>query len=173
MKIHIRYVCDKINTLTRYPEQCLFLRYFYGMVTVSLITSPEVPSPLTYVVIATRYDGGWLFVRHRKRGGYELPAGHPDEGEDSVEAAVRELMEETGACDFTLEPVTYYSVDTGSGKKFGRLFLASVDTIGEIIDKQEIEGVRVFRRLPHDLSLPEVMTFLYRTAVAYIRYTRC
>lgn len=142
------------------------------MVTVGLITSPDVPSPVTYVVIATRYDGGWLFVRHRKRGGYEMPAGHPDEGEDSVEAAVRELMEETGALDFTLEPVTYYYVDTGTGKKFGRLFLASVDTLGEITDKHEIEGVKVFRRLPRDLSLPEVMTFLYSTAAGYIRYTR-
>ena len=142
------------------------------MVTVELITSPDVPSPVTYVVIAARYDGGWLFVRHRKRGGYELPAGHPDEGEDSVTAAVRELMEETGALDFTMEPVTWYSVDTGSGRQFGRLFLASVDTLGEITDKNEIEGVRVFRRLPRDLSLPEVMTFLYRTAAAYLRYTR-
>ena len=142
------------------------------MVTVELITSPDVPSPVTYVVIAARYDGGWLFVRHRKRGGYELPAGHPDEGEDSVTAAVRELMEETGALDFTMEPVTWYSVDTGSGRQFGRLFLASVDTLGEITDKEEIEEVRVFRRLPRGLSLPEVMTFLYRTAAGYLRYTR-
>ncbi len=140
------------------------------MVTVRLISAPDVPSQVTYVVIAVRYDGGWLFVRHRKRGGYELPAGHPDKGEDSVEAAVRELMEETGALDFTLEPVTYYYVDTGSGKKFGRLFLAIVDTLGEITDKREIEGVKVFRRLPRDLSLSEVMTFLYRTAARYIRY---
>jgi 8-oxo-dGTP diphosphatase len=143
------------------------------MVTVELITSPGVPSPLTYVVIATRYEKGWLFVRHRKRGGYELPAGHPDGDEDSVETAVRELMEETGALDFTLEPVAYYSVDSGSGKKFGRLFLACVETLGDIPDKKEIEGVRVFRYLPRDLSLPEVMTFLYRTAARYIRYTRC
>jgi 8-oxo-dGTP diphosphatase len=143
------------------------------MVTIGLITTPEVPSPVTYVVIAARYDGGWLFVRHRKRGGYELAAGHPDRGEDSVEAAVRELMEETGALDFTMEPLTYYYVDTGSGKKFGRLFLASVDTLGEIIDKREIEGVKVFRRLPRGLSLSEVMTFLYRTAARYVRYTQC
>jgi 8-oxo-dGTP diphosphatase len=142
------------------------------MVDVELITSSEVPSPLTYVVIAPRYSEGWLFVRHRKRGGYELPAGHPDHGEDSVEAAVRELMEETGAIDFTLEPVTYYSVDTGSGKQFGRLFLACVETLGEITDTKEIEWVRVFKRLPGRISLPEVMTFLYGTAVKYFRYTQ-
>jgi 8-oxo-dGTP diphosphatase len=143
------------------------------MVTVELIASTDVPSPVTYVVIAARYEGGWLFVRHRKRGGYELPAGHPDQGEETVEAAVRELMEETGALDFTLEPVTYYSVDPGSGKKYGRLFFACIDTIGEIPDRKEIEWVRVFRRLPRELSLPEVMTFLHRTAIKYFRYTQC
>ena len=142
------------------------------MVTVQLINSPDVPSPLTYVVIAVRYKDGWLFVRHRKRGGYELPAGHPDHGEGSVEAAVRELMEETGAIDFTLEPVAYYWVDTGSGKQFGRLFLAYVESLGEIPDRNEIEWVKVFKRLPAKISLPEVMTFLYGTAVKHFRYTQ-
>ena len=143
------------------------------MVTVQLITSPEVPSPLDYVVIAARYEEGWLFIKHRERGGYEMPAGHPEQGEDSVEAAVRELMEETGALGFTMEPVTYYSVDSGTGKKYGRLFLAKIDSLDEIPDRKEIERVKVFRRIPRKMSLPEVMTFLYRTAVKYFRYTQC
>jgi 8-oxo-dGTP diphosphatase len=143
------------------------------MVKVKLITAEVDPLQVSYVVIAARYDGGWLFVRHRRRGGYELPAGHPDPGEDTVEAAVRELTEETGASDFIMEPVTYYSVDGGSGKQYGRLFFAEVETLGNISDTAEIEGVKVFRRLPGDLSLPEVMTFLYMKAKEYFRYNRC
>lgn len=143
------------------------------MVTVELISPGKAPLKVSYVVIAARYSGGWLFVRHRRRGGYELPAGHPDAGEDTVEAAVRELTEETGAIGFSLEPVTYYSVDSGTGKQYGRLFYAEVETMGEISDTAEIEGVKVFRRLPRKLSLPEVMTFLYRRAREYFRYSRC
>ncbi len=143
------------------------------MVTVELISPGKAPLKVSYVVIAARYSGGWLFVRHRRRGGYELPAGHPDAGEDTVEAAVRELTEETGAMGFSLEPVTYYSVDSGTGKQYGRLFYAEVETMGEISDTAEIEGVKVFRRLPRKLSLPEVMTFLYRRAREYFRYSRC
>ncbi len=134
------------------------------MVKVELVNAGVDPLKVSYVVIAARHDGGWLFVRHRRRGGYELPAGHPDPGEDTVEAAVRELTEETGALDFTMEPVTYYSVDSGSGKQYGRLFLAEVETRGAIIDTAEIERVKVFRRLPRDLSLPEVMTVLFKVA---------
>lgn len=137
------------------------------MVTVELISPGKAPLKVSFVVIAARYSGGWLFVRHRRRGGYELPAGHPDAGEDTVEAAVRELTEETGAIGFSMEPVTYYSVDSGTGKQYGRLFYAEVENLGEISDTAEIEGVKVFRRLPRKLSLPEVMTFLFRVARQY------
>ena len=138
------------------------------MVRVGLIPRGEVPSVLSYVVIAARFGDGWLFVRHRRRGGYELPAGHPDPGENSVRAAARELSEETGAIDFVMEPLSYYYVETGEGKQYGRLFLAEVEKLGDISDTAEIEGVRVFRRLPRRLSLPEVMTFLFTTARDHI-----
>jgi len=129
-----------------------------------LISHDEVLSELSYVVIAARFGDGWLFVRHRRRGGYELPAGHPERGEDSVQAAARELAEETGATDFIMEPLSYYFVDAGEGRQYGRLFIADVEKLGDITDTAEIEGVRVFRSLPRSLSLPEVMTFLYTTA---------
>ena len=142
------------------------------MVTVELLPGGMEPSEVSYVVIAARYRGGWLFVRHRRRGGYELPAGHPEEGEDTVTAAVRELKEETGARDFIMEPVTYYTIDSGKGRQYGRLFYAEVETLGSITDNAEIEGVRSFRRIPRDLSLPEVMSSLYRRASSYLRYNQ-
>lgn len=154
---------------TRIPN----LGYFCNMAEVKISVCDNVPSVLMYVVVAARYKGGWLFVRHRRRGGYEMPAGHPDTGEGSVEAAARELSEETGASNFIMEPVTYYSVDPGNGKQYGRLFVADVETLGQITDIDEIESVKVFRRLPRNLSLPEVMTFLYRIAQQHIRYTQC
>lgn len=143
------------------------------MVTVEQIFDDREPGKVSYVVIAARHKGGWLFVKHRRRGGYELPAGHPEPGETAVEAAVRELTEETGACGFVMEPVTYYSVDSGRGRQFGRLFYAEVEQFGDIGDTAEIEAVKIFRRLPGKLSLPEVMTFLYRKAVEHFRYNRC
>lgn len=146
-----------------------YLAYFCLMVTVEVLPRDSVPARLSYVVIAARHDGGWLFVRHRRRGGWEMAAGHPDEGEESVEAAVRELTEETGALDFMMEPVTYYSVDGGNGKQYGRLFLAEVRTLGELTDTDEIESVRVFRRRPRRMSLPEVMSFLYGVAMRYAK----
>lgn len=101
-----------------------------------------------------------------------MAAGHPDEGEGSVEAAVRELTEETGALSFAMEPVSYYSVEAGAGKQYGRLFLAEVQILGELTDTDEIEVVRVFRRRPRNLSLPEVMAFLYGVARRHVEGMR-
>jgi 8-oxo-dGTP diphosphatase len=142
------------------------------MVTVELVDGSVVPHHLSYVVIAARHNGGWLFVKHRRRGGWEMAAGHPEQGEGSVGAAVRELTEETGALDFVMVPVTYYWVDSGQGRQYGRLFLAEVETLGELTDKAEIEEARIFRRLPRSLSLPEVMSFLYGVARQHARGLR-
>jgi len=155
---------DKSNIKEIIRYAILFFIYFCPMVTVELISAGSMDFPLSYVVIAARHKGGWLFVKHRRRGGYEMPAGHPAEGEGSTEAAVRELTEETGALDFTLSPITFYSVHTGQGRQYGRLFYAEVDLLGKLTDIEEIESVRIFRRLPRNLSLPEVMSFLFRIA---------
>lgn len=143
------------------------------MVKVELEGSDHPQEAVTYVVIAARFNNGWLFVKHRRRGGYELPAGHPEEGESSERAAARELAEETGAESFTLEPLTFYSVDSGSGKQYGRLFLAEVASMGNIFDSKEIEAVKVFNELPGEISLKEVMTFLFTTADQFVRCNRC
>lgn len=160
---------DKSNIKGIIRYQILFLIYICRMVSVELVHGSSADFNLSYVVIAARHNGGWLFVKHRRRGGWEMAAGHPEKGEGSVEAAVRELTEETGALDFVMEPVTYYSVDAGQGRQYGRLFLAEVETLGELTDTAEIDEVRMFRRLPLSLSLPEVMSFLYRAAGRHVK----
>ena len=41
---------------------------------------------------------------HKERDTWESPGGHIDEGETPLEAAERELYEETGAIDFDFKP---------------------------------------------------------------------
>ena len=65
---------------------------------------------LKFAVIIARTDGKWIFCKHRERDTYEVPGGHREKGEDILSAAKRELMEETGAVDFTIKPICVYSV---------------------------------------------------------------
>jgi 8-oxo-dGTP diphosphatase len=123
--------------------------------------SEKVPGEISYVAVGTRYHGKWVFIKHRERGGYEIPAGHPEAGETTEAAAVRELMEETGAEKFTISPVCYYSLTTDIETVHGRLFLADVSSFGDITDIEEVEEIVFSEKIPGELSLPVVMQALF------------
>ena len=57
---------------------------------------------LKFAVIIAKAHGKWVFCRHRQRDTYELPGGHREAGESILDAATRELQEETGAVPLLL-----------------------------------------------------------------------
>lgn len=126
-----------------------------------------------FVVIVCRYQGKWLWVKHRERDTYENPGGHREEGETAQQAAVRELQEETGALAFDIRPISCYSV-TGktrvcaSGEEtFGKLFYAEIRRLGEI--HSEIERFDLFDAIPEKLTYPDIqphfVTYLKRMGI--------
>lgn len=126
-----------------------------------VVFSEKCPGKISYVVIGARFKGKWTFIKHRERGGYEIPAGHPEEGESDEDAAKRELTEETGAEIFTIRPVCYYSVVTDMETANGRLFLSEVKYFGEIRDTKEVERLVFSDDIPGEMSLPVVMKALF------------
>ena len=65
---------------------------------------------LKFAVIISKSKGKWVFCKHKERDTYELPGGHRENGERIDDTAKRELMEETGAIEFLINPVCVYSV---------------------------------------------------------------
>ena len=117
-------------------------------------------SELTYVVIGARYRGDWIFVRHRDRQSWEIPAGHIEAGEEPDQAAVRELYEEAGVVESSMTIVSDYQVTDGDSRGFGRLYFAEVLKI-EALGDYEIGESRFGRELPSPLTYPEVQTRLF------------
>lgn len=117
-----------------------------------------------YAVIIARHDGKLLWCRHEDRDTWEVPGGHIEEGETALEAATRELQEETGAVDFTLRPVCWYRLhfeDGGVGSA-SLLCAAEVHTFGEL--HAEIAEVRTFDDMPDALTYPKIQPFLLAEA---------
>ena len=118
---------------------------------------------LRFAVIITRTDGHWVFCRHRKRTTLEIPGGHREPGEDVLTTAKRELYEETGALDFSIEPVCVYSVTApwnfDGQEVFGMLYYADVKTFEEELHS-EIERIVIRDEMPEAWTYPDIQPFL-------------
>lgn len=122
---------------------------------------------LTFVVMVSRMNGQWLFCKHRERDTWECPGGHIEPGENAMEAARRELFEETGALDAQLEPVCVYSVSRdGGAESFGLLYRAQIGRLGPLPDGYEMERVQLFNEPPACWTYPDIQPeLLQRTRV--------
>ncbi len=113
-----------------------------------------------YAVIVTRYKDKWIFVQHRERTTWEFPGGRREHGENIHDAAKRELIEETGASIFKIEPVCAYSVTEGEISSYGLLCYAEADAFDNALEF-EIKEIKAFDVLPNDLTYPKIVPVLF------------
>jgi len=118
---------------------------------------------LTYVVIAAREEGRWVFVRHRDRMSWEMPAGHIEPGENPDQAARRELYEETGALRSRIRHLADYQVSRARVTGFGRLYMAEIEE-REAGLKYETAELLLCEDLPGNLTYPDVQKSLFTLA---------
>ena len=73
--------------IDKYNEQQLILYVDTRMnkdIEITLLQAGSIPpADLTYVVIGARENDKWIFVRHRERQSWELPAGHIEKNEEA------------------------------------------------------------------------------------------
>jgi 8-oxo-dGTP diphosphatase len=128
----------------------------------------DPPGKLIYAIIVSKYSGKWLFVRHKQRSTFEVPAGHIEENETPDEAAVRELREETGAQTFTIDCIATYSVSNKGVTGYGRLYFADISELGPLPGDSEIGEVLMSGMVPENLTHPDVQPHLIRKIADFL-----
>ena len=102
-----------------------------------------------YVVIMSRMDGGFLLSRHKQRTTWEFQGGHIEPGETPMQAARRELFEESGAAAFDIAPLC------GQSGACGVVFTVDIHRLG-VLPESEMAETRRFERLPENMTYPEI-----------------
>ena len=134
----------------------------------------RVPNQAAGTVVADPDRGVLLLWRHRfitDSWGWEIPAGRIDPGESPEQAAVREVVEETGWRPTGLRPLVAYHPTNGlSDQKFHVFLATGAERVGEPTDVAESERVewvpedRV-RRLARDGMVADGLSL---TALLYV-----
>ena len=134
-------------------------------INIAFYDAPPEGLRQKYAVIIAVYEDCLLWCRHRERHSWEVPGGHIENDETALQAAARELQEETGAVDYTLTPVCWYSAWRKGDvpHSCGLLCMAEVERMGEL--QSEIAEVRTFEATPSSLTYPEIQPFLIEETI--------
>jgi len=138
------------------------------MIEVNFHPINDAKREYLFVVIATRYNDHWVWVKHRERDTWEIPGGHIEIGETADDAANRELVEETGAIKFSIKAICDYSVKIDSKEGFSRLYLAVVDEFGPL-PESEIGSKAFYTNIPENLTHPQIQPKLFQKVIEIIQ----
>lgn len=110
-----------------------------------------------FVVILCKVESKWVLVKHKDRELWEIPGGKIDQGESYLEAAKRELYEETGALEYS-ELKELYGFEANG--RNGLVYYTDIKVFGEL-PESEMELVETFETL-------ESVKWVYETIQPYL-----
>ena len=144
-------------------ENLLELKNYFNDILTGYTLAAGSQEYYKYVVVCANYQGKWLFSRHKKRTTWETQGGHVEPGETPLQAAKRELYEESGVIHAEVYPVCDYKGFRGPRHSYGMVFLAVVHELGEL-PESEMQEVKVFEELPENLTYPKMTPLLVKAA---------
>ena len=141
----------------------IFKDYYQNEVKLSFQEQPFSKTP-KHVWIICKYKDQWLLTEHRSRG-LEFPGGKVEEGETAEEAAIREVMEETGGVVKKLYYIAQYFVTGRSGTILKNVSFATIETLKAHPTYYETHGPVLLNEIPENIKEKNRFSFMMKDDV--------
>lgn len=141
----------------------IFTDYYQNEVTLSFDDQPFSKEP-KHVWVICRYQNQWLLTEHKERG-VEFPGGKVEAGESAEEAAIREVMEETGG---VVEKITYIAQYYVAGKNdhvIKNVYFAKVNELKVQDGYFETNGPVLLNSIPGNVRKNKKYSFIMKDDV--------
>ena len=140
-----------------------FKDFYKNTVRLSFDKNPYSEEPW-HVWVICKYGDEWLLTEHSERG-LEFPGGKVEIGETAEEAAVREVMEETGAVAKNLYYVGQYTVEGRSATIVKNVYYVEVDKLLPRATYYETNGPVLLKTLPTNVKKNKAFSFIMKDDV--------
>jgi 8-oxo-dGTP diphosphatase len=104
---------------------------------------------IQYVSVFARKNQKWLICHERESGYWTCPGGKIEHGETPIQAASRELWEETGSVAVALTPLFIYCIKSDYGLSYGVQYFTLVESVS-VLPKFEMDQIDFVIELPLD-----------------------
>lgn len=125
---------------------------------------PSIEMDGEHVWVICRFRDQWLLTKHRERG-LEFPGGKVETGETPREAAIREVMEETGAKIGRLQFIGQYKVFSKDAVIIKNIYFAEIKGFSERNHYFETDGPQFVRSPLTPETLNDEYSFIMKDDV--------
>ncbi|WP_163526700.1 RNA deprotection pyrophosphohydrolase [Halobacillus ihumii] len=140
-----------------------FSDYYRNQVKLSFDNHPFSKTP-KHVWVICQFDNKWLLTNHKDRG-LEFPGGKVEKGETAKDAAIREVLEETGGRVKQIDYVGQYHVAGKGGTIVKNVYFASISQLQSQDHYFETNGPVLLEELPEGIVSDEQYSFMMKDDV--------
>lgn len=116
------------------------------------------------MLIICKHNNRWLLTSHKERG-LEFPGGKVEIGETAKQAAIREVMEETGGHIDSIDYIAQYYVAGKSDTVIKNVYFANIDELTKQNTYYETEGPVLLKQLPANVRYNSLYSFIMKDDV--------
>lgn len=140
-----------------------FIDYYHNEVLLSFDDHPFSKEP-KHVWVVCRHQQKWLLTKHSDRG-IEFPGGKVEANETALEAAIREVKEETGGSVHDIEYIGQYKVKGKEKVIVKNIYFARINRLEKQDGYYETYGPVLLDQLPEDIQTNKQYSFIMKDDV--------